>query len=245
MTISQYRDDAASSLSSISNHVKSIRKHNRTKRDRKEFLKAFEKDFLDNLHTVVAARNVNEKEKKALNKIKIVHYNSARLCLEDIVKRKTFSWRRFKCNQDIFRDVDISKEKFELYLRQWNGANDVLVKTKPYVDDDKIKNANCFDCSVKELTALFEHVDELLTASRPKRWFRVCFAYTTALLRILVLPTAVLVLGFLINKHIQEKGSGSKEENIISSNMVVETGLNVYVDCLQHDATNVDSRVSE
>lgn len=245
MTISQYRNDAASSLLSISNHVKSIRKRNRTKPDRKEFLKAFEKDFLDNLHTVVAARNVNEKEKKALNKIKIVHYNSARLCLEDIVKRKTFSWRRFKCNQDIFKDVDISKDKLELYVKQWNGANDVLVKTKPYVDDDKIKNANCFDCSVKDLTVLFEHVDELLTKSRPKRWFRVCFSYAMALLKILIMPTAVIVFGFLITKHIQESDNGAQEKNITSTVEVLEAGINGQGGCLQTYGTNMNSRVSE
>ena len=145
MTISRYRDDAALSLSKISKHVKTIRKHRRNKSEQKEFLKAFEKDFLDSVYMIVAARNVGNDEEGALNRLKIVHYNSARLCLEDIVKRKTKSWRKFKGNKDLFVDVTISQEKYDQYVGQWNAATDILRKTKSYCDDDKIRSAGCFD----------------------------------------------------------------------------------------------------
>lgn len=164
---------------------------------------------------IVAARNVGSDEEVALNRRKIVHYNSARLCLEDIVKRKTKSWRKFKGNKDLFVDVTISQEKYDQYVGQWNAATDILRKTKSYCDDDKIRSAGCFDCHVDELGQLFLHIDDLLSNSLPQRWWRSGLSCCKSLIMAVLVPIAVLVIAFIINRHIHdsEKQNGSRGLN--------------------------------
>lgn len=228
MTISRYRDDAALSLSKISKHVKTIRKHRRNKSEQKEFLKAFEKDFLDSVYMIVAARNVGSDEEVALNRLKIVHYNSARLCLEDIVKRKTKSWRKFKGNKDLFVDVTISQGKYDQYVGKWNAAIDILRKTKSYCDDDKLRSAGCFDGHVDELCQLFLHIDDLLSNSLSQRWWRSGLSCCKSLLTAFLLPISILVVAFIINRYIQ--GSELKEFTADKTVEAEERGIGEIAD---------------
>ena len=97
-----------------------------------------------------------------------------------------------------------------MYVGKWNSAIDMLRKTRAYIDDDKIKHAGCFDAFIDELSQVFSHVDELLTKSIPRRWWRsglsCCKYFFTAIL----LPISILVIAFIINRYIQ--GSERQKE---------------------------------
>ena len=128
MTATQLRDETSLSLKMISKHVKYIRRHKRTQKQEREFLEAFEQNFLDSIYTIVSSKNPKTKEETALRHIKIVHYNSARVCLEDIIRRITPSWRRFKSNKDLFVNISLSDTLFNQFVKQWNDAGDIVRK---------------------------------------------------------------------------------------------------------------------
>lgn len=193
MTTGQLRDEMASSLGMISKHVKYIRRYKRSRKQRREFLEAFERNFLDHIHTIVSARNVKTKEESALRHIKIVHYNSARLCLEDVIRRLTPAWRRFKGNRELFINVSLSDAIFNQFVKQWNEAGDVVTKTKYYRDDDKIKDPGKFDNSIDALIEMEPHINETLTKCRLNRWWRVIISCLKSLWIWFVLPAAVLI----------------------------------------------------
>ena len=198
MTATQLRNDMSSSLKMISKHVKYIRRYKRTQRQEREFLEAFEQNFLDSIYTIVSSKNPKTKEETALRHIKIVHYNSARACLEDIIRRITPSWRRFKGNKDLFVNISLSDALFNQFLKQWNDACDIVRKTRSYRDEDKIKDPGKFDGCVDALIAMESHIEDALNKCRFDRWWRVIVSYIKPLWLWLIAPIAVIVLAAII-----------------------------------------------
>jgi len=232
MTATQLRDETSLSLKMISKHVKYIRRHKRTQKREREFLEAFEQNFLDSIYTIVSSKNPKTKEETALRHIKIVHYNSARVCLEDIIRRITPSWRRFKGNKDLFVNISLSDTLFNQFVKQWNDAGDIVRKTRPYRDEDKIKEPGKFDGSIDALIAMESHIEETLNKCRFDRWWRVFVSWMKPLGLSLILPIAVLVLAaiimsrFNIGKDDTHKSTENiqtkvlREENQPSSNVL-------------------------
>lgn len=211
MTPMQLRNELSSSLKMISMHVKYIRRYKRTQRQEREFLAAFEQNFLDSIYILVSATKVKTKEESALRHIKIVHYNSARVCLENVIRRMTPAWRRFKENKDLFVNISLSDMLFNQFVKQWNAAGDVVTKTRPYRDEDKIKEPGKFDSSIETLIEMEPHISETLAKCRLDRWWRVVVSCFKSIWILLVVPVAVLIVAAIViaKLDIGKKDTGS------------------------------------